>query len=142
MAFNAEQEKIVKKWSGETLQSVKSSYLSLINSRKRSGDGFDTLKVSHKMDHGEVSRVSFKMARHLVFVHGGFGKGIGGKKGSSWLDKSGSRKKTDPKSLGANKGRRKAKEWLNPVLDRELPKLADSLLEEKIDTAVKAIFLK
>lgn len=142
MAFNPEQEKIVKKWSGETLQSVKSSYLSLINSRKRSGDGLDTLKVTHKMDHGEVSRVSFKMARHLVFVHGGFGKGIGGQKGSSWLDKFGTRKKTNPKSLGANKGRRKAKEWLNPVLDRELPKLADSLLEEKIDTAVKAIYLK
>lgn len=142
MAYNPEQPKIVRKWSAGALQSVKSSYLSLINSRHRSGDGIDTLKVTHRMDHGEVTRVSFRLARYLVFVHGGYGKGVGGNKGSSWLTKTGQRKKTKVSSLGASKGNRRAKEWLNPVLNRELPKLADELMKEKLDTAVNAVYLK
>lgn len=142
MAYNPEQPKIVRKWSAGALQSVKTRYLSLINSKNRSGDGIETLKVTHKMDHGEVARVSFRMARHLIFVHGGYGKGVGGQKGSSWLTKTGKRKKTNTKSLGAPKGKRKAKEWLNPVLDQEVPKLADALMKEKLDAAVNAVLLK
>lgn len=143
MAYNPEQPKIVRKWSAGALQSVKSSYLSLINSKHRnSGEGIKSLKVAHKMDHGEVTRVSFRMARYLVFVHGGYGKGVGGNKGSSWLSKTGQRKKTKVSSLGASKGNRRAKEWLNPILDRELPKLADELIKEKLNVAVNAIFLK
>ena len=142
MSYNLEQPKIVKKWSAGTLQSVKNSYLSMISLKTMSGEGFDSLKVAHKMEYGEVTRVSFKMARHLVFVHGGFGKGIGGSKGSSWLDAKGNKKNTDPSSLGASKGKRRAKAWFAPVIERELPKLTDDLLKEKMESAVNAILLK
>ena len=140
--YNPEQAVRAKKWGRETLTSVKASYASLITSPSRSGDGARSLKVQYKMDHGEVSRISFKMARHLVFVHGGYGKGVGGEKGSSWLNAKGVRKKTNPRSLGAPRRNRRAKEWLNPVLEREVPKLIDSLAEEKLDAAVNAIYLR
>lgn len=142
MAYNPEQPRIVKKWSAGALQSVKNSYLSKISLKTMSGDGFDSLKVAHKIEYGEVTRVSFKMARHLIFVHGGFGKGVGGSKGSTWIDAKGNRKKTKTTSLGAKKGKRAAKAWFAPVLDRELPKLADALLQEKLESAINAINLK
>lgn len=142
MAYNPEQPRLVKKWSAGALQSVKNSYLSLINLKTMSGDGFDSLKVTHKTEYGEITKVSFKMARHLVFVHGGFGKGIGGSRGSTWIDAKGNKKKTNPSSLGAGKGKRRAKAWFAPVIDRELPKLVDDLLKEKMESAVNAILLK
>lgn len=142
MAYNPEQPSLVKKWSAGALQSVKSRYLSLINSKNRSDEGIYTLGVAHKMEMGQVTRISFKMARYLVFVHGGYGKGVGGTKGSSWVDNRGKRKKTNLKSLGAPKKNRKAKAWLSPVLDREVPKLADLLLKEKMESAVNAALLK
>lgn len=141
MTYRPDQPKIVKKWSGGALQSVKNQYLSIVSLKTMSGDGFDSLKVAHKMEYGEVTRVSFKMARHLVWLHGGFGKGVGGSKGSSWLDKKGNRKKTNPQSLNAPKKNRRAKAWFVPVIERELPKLADELLKEKIDAAINAVGL-
>src|SRR5437868_9116335 len=47
-----------------------------------------------------INRVSFKFPKSLVFTHRGAGKGMGGSKGSRWIDKDGNTKKTNPESLG------------------------------------------
>ncbi|MGJ1366270.1 hypothetical protein [Sphingobacterium spiritivorum] len=130
----------VRTWGSGTLTSIKSRYVSLINSKNRSDDGIDSIKISYSTEDGDISRIRFRFVRHLIFVHKGAGKGIGGNKGSSWATKSGKTKRTDPKSLGKiGTSSRKAKEWLNPVLDAEIPKLADQLMKEKIDAAINAL---
>ena len=77
-----------------------------------------------RQQQGTVNRISISMPRHAIFVHVGAGKGRGGAKGSTWVNNKGERKTTNPNSIGKmNTGNRTAKEWYNPIIDRELPKL-------------------
>ncbi len=112
----------------------------MINSRHRSGDGLDSIKISYGRRYGDIERIGFKFMRHLIFVHKGAGRGMGGSKGSSWVTSSGQRKKTNQRSLGKmNRGNRLAKRWLSPVLDREVPKLADEVMRANLNAVVNAI---
>ncbi|MFD2961392.1 MULTISPECIES: hypothetical protein [Olivibacter] len=137
-----EQNALIRNWGKVTLQSVKSRYISIIRGKNRSGDGLESLKVGYKSSFGEIDQINFKFARHLVFVHKGAGAGVGGAKGTSWVTSSGQRKRTAIESLnklGTNFTKRRGKPWLNPVMDREVPKLADLLLELNIEHALKTI---
>lgn len=137
------EKSIIKYWGTTTLQSVKSRYISLIRSSNRSGEGLDSIKIRYKESYGEIDQVNFKFDRHLIFVHKGAGKGVGGSKGTSWISAKGVRKKTAASSLNKiGTGKRKSKLWLNPVLDAAVPKLADQLTEIKIEHALKAIDIK
>ncbi|RYE07719.1 MAG: hypothetical protein EOP44_03175 [Sphingobacteriaceae bacterium] len=138
-----QQNAEVKSWSETTFREIKSRYLATIRGAKRSGDGFDSLKVKTRMTDGEISQVGFGYNRYLIFVHKGASRGHGGTKGSKWYDKLGRQRSTDPKSFGKmNTGSSRAKEWLNPVLDKEVPKLADIVAGFKAQAAIDLIKIK
>lgn len=133
----------IKAWGGETITSIKGSYAAMVTSTQQTGEGENSIKIRYKQDYGQIETITFKFHRYLAFLHKGAGKGVAGSKGSTWTTKSGQKKSTNPKSMGKlGTGKRKAKEWLNPQLDRAVPKLADQLLEEKWDGAMKALQLQ
>jgi hypothetical protein len=135
-----EQNLAVAGWFTETLRAVKARYMQLIRSPGRSGDGLDSLQTRTRQSYGEIDSGAFKFERYLIFAHKGAGKGMGGSKGSHWVDAHGVTKTTNPLSLGKmNTGSRHAEEWLNPVLDDQVPKLADIVAGFKADRAIKAI---
>jgi hypothetical protein len=133
----------VIRWKDNSFRSIKASYMRLIRSAGRSGDGLDSLKMRTKQTYGEVDQITLTFKRYLIWVHKGAGKGEGGSKGSTWYDKFGKMKKTNPESLGKiGSGTRRKEEWLNPVLDEAVPKLADIVAGFKADGAVKLIQIK
>ncbi|MEN5054408.1 hypothetical protein [Sphingobacterium kitahiroshimense] len=133
----------IKAWGGDTLSSIKGGYAAMTTSVNQTGAGESSIKIRYKQDFGQIERITFRFNRYLAFLHRGAGKGVAGSKGSTWTNKAGVKKTTNPASLGKlGSGRRKAKEWLTPKLDVAIPKLADQLLEEKIEFAMKAITLK
>jgi hypothetical protein len=144
MASNLPQQNAaVKGWFASTFKLVKTRYMALITSPKRSGDGLDHLKMNTKVHYGEVDQGSIAFDRYLVWVHKGAGRGFGGNKGSTWFGPNGEKKSTNPHSFGKmNTGTRQAEEWLNPVLEAEVPKLADIVAGFKADAAVKQIQIK
>jgi len=92
----------------------------------------------HKTKDGDVRSVGFSFLREGIYVHKGAGKGMGGLKGSSWLDKYGVRKSTNPESLGKlATGNRKAKPWFD-ALDKDLPELGDIVAETYAARAIDA----
>lgn len=80
-----------------------------------------SISTRSKKRYGAVERISFKFPRHMVFVHKGVGRG------------------TKAAEAGSTKSKRKAKEWYNPVMDEQVPKLADTVAEEYGDLSVNAI---
>lgn len=111
-----QQNLAVQAWDKATFGQVKSRYLSMINSPKRSGEGFESLHDQIGKKFGVIERISYKFNRYLVFLHKGVGRG---------------------RPIGSDKV--KPKEWLNPVLDQQVPLLADIVASIKADQAVNAI---
>lgn len=84
------------------------------------------LKTNTRKNYGVVDRIGAKFPRHGIFVEKGARKGYGGVIGSSWYDKQGTRKKTNPNSFGKmNTGNSLAKPWLAPTLDKYTQIVAD-----------------
>ena len=78
----------------------------------------------------EVNRVGFSFAREGIYIHRGAGRGQGGIHGSKWYNLRGELKTTNLSSLmKMGTGNRTPKEWFNPVIEQELPKLADIVSE-------------
>jgi len=72
----------------------------------------------------------------------GSGKGIGGSKGSRWINAKGEQKKTDPKSKNKiGRGSRTAKKFIDEALDSSqgLNELADIVAEGYGDAIVSKI---
>lgn len=133
----------VKAWAGQTLQQVKNKYISNVQSPGRSGEGLNSLKIGTGKSFGQINRISLGFNRYLVWLMKGAGKGQGGSKGSSWLNKNGVRVKTNPASMGKmNTAKRKEKDLFNSVLEQQLPKLADIVADFKADQVVKTIQIK
>lgn len=85
-----------------------------------------TLKSNAAKRHGVVDRIGAKFPRHGIFVMKGAGRGQGGSVGSSWRDKTGKTKRTNPNSLGKmNSRNRRAADWLSPSMDRYNEIVAD-----------------
>lgn len=136
-----QQNDAVKEWTKSTLVEIKNRYQRLISGD--SGAGLKSLKTSTRKNFGEISSVSFKFDRYLVFVNKGAGKGYGGSKGSSWYDKLGNKHTTNSNSLSKmGTGNRRAKDWINPVIDEQVPKLAAIVAGFKADAAIKSIQLQ
>ncbi|MBB2149186.1 hypothetical protein [Pedobacter gandavensis] len=130
----------VKNWGGQTIQEIKSSYDSLVSGK--SGDGKKSLKLRTRKNFGEIEQLIFGFSRYLVWIHKGASKGHGGAKGSTWFH-NGARVKTNPNSFGKmDTQSRVKKEFMNPVLDKQLPKLADVVAGFKADQAIKSIQIK
>ena len=85
----------------------------------------------------ETRSVGFSLARHGVYLHHGAGRGYGGTTGSSWTDRYGTLKKTNPKSFGkAGTGNRDEEHWFNSVIERNADELADIVAEYSLDLTV------
>lgn len=117
----------VRDWTKNATKALKSSVKSLIKNDVLLSDSIiGVVKVKQK----EVKRVSFLFEREGVYVHYGAGRGQGGSVGSTWYNLKGEKKKTDPDSFGKmGKAPRTPIEWFDPVLDWEIPQLADIIAD-------------
>jgi hypothetical protein len=126
-------------------QKLKRSVSSLTSKGK--GDLLKSLKLKTKKDYGEIDRLTYQFARHGVFLHKGVGRGYIMQNGTVVR---GQKPDQARKSYASAKGReikskvlsspikRKPTEWFNPVLETEIPKLADMITEMRADAAVNA----
>lgn len=111
---------VVKGWKDETHTELKGQFTKLdIRHVERSPSQTAAVKILRSVvgySFGLASKVGVKFPKHMVFVHKGVGRG--------------------------GEGNRKKKEWFNPVMDKQVEKLADDLAEEHADLAVNAINIK
>lgn len=140
MANQEEYHELVDKWSKKAASALRHSVLSL--NAFETGALHDSIKPKiYKTGDGDIWGVGFNFDRQGIYVHKGAGTGMGGQKGSSWLDKYGQHKKTNPDSLGKlASGNRKAKRWTSS-LDQDVQELADIVAEIYGDRAVEMIRL-
>lgn len=146
--FDKTNERI-KNWGVTRAQKLKSTATSLgIQHREGSPSPSSSIaKISSRlrMREGLVSAVVFRFPRSLIWVHKGAGKGMGGSKGSRWINKYGNTRSTDPDSFGKmGTGSRKPKPWFNLVMDAPdgVDNLATIVAEETGDAIVNNLFIK
>ena len=89
---------------------------------------------------GETERVGFSFAREGIYIHRGAGRGQGGfRGGSKWTDKYGKLKKTNPDSFYLmGTGNRHPIRWFDPIIEKNLPKLADIVADYAADMQIDA----
>lgn len=98
-----------------------------------SGDSVQKIRIAYSQKDGLINKVSIKLNRSLVYPHKGAGRGIGGNKGSRWIDRYGRMKKTNPESLGKiPHPSRPPKPFINDALDggNGLEELADIVAKD------------
>lgn len=78
-------------------------------------------KTNRKAD-GLINRISYRIPRHMIFVHKGVGRGTP-------IDKVGTTS-------------RKAKPWFNPVIEKHIDELADIAAEELGSSIVNNLLIK
>lgn len=117
----------VQQWSAETAALITSriSGLGIIDTGKLLG----SIKGRIRYESGVSERVSYPFPRYGIFIAKGVGKGwpIESVKGNGAIIAAAGRKA------------RAAKDWFNPVLDQQVPKLADLVAEHGADVVVKGI---
>jgi hypothetical protein len=88
----------------------------------------------------EVNRVGFSFRREGIYIQRGAGRGYGGNKGGSkWTDRYGNLKHTNPDSFfKMGTGNRHVIAWFNPVIERQLPFLADIVSEYAAELSIDA----
>lgn len=107
----------------------------------------DNISYKAHQDYGQIDGVGYQFERHGVFVHKGVGRGYVMSGGSVVLG----RKPTNAVKAYAkqkNRGygntvlsgpvRRRPVEWFNPILDANVPELADKIAVMNADAAVNA----
>src|SRR5690348_12063472 len=105
MAINLDrQNERVIGWADKTVGRLKGQSTALgITHRSYSdspGPSVEKIKDKFKYQGGEISVVSFKFPRTLIWPFRGAGKGMGGSVGSTWRDNLGITHHTNPKSFG------------------------------------------
>jgi len=90
-----------------------------------------SLRLRFKKEYGEISQLKYEFSRHGVFFHKGVGRGyiMQGSRVIRGTKKAGSIIQTTGPVL------RKPKEWFNPVLAKEVPRLADEIANIQADNA-------
>jgi hypothetical protein len=137
----------ITEWGESTGRKIRDS-ISMLTSKGK-GALLRSLRLKTGKWYGEVDRLAYHFDRHGVFVHKGVGRGyamVGGKV----MRVSGSLQVKFLKEYARNKNRtynpkpvngtmeRKPVEWFNPVLTRNIDKLADMVAEMNADRAVNA----
>lgn len=116
----------VKNWAKQTSQKLKASVRSMIDRDLLLSDSVTPRVYYDRKYAREANRIGFSFVREGIYVHKGAGKGHGGTKGSKWYNLKGERKETQLSSLmKMGTGNRQPKEWFNPIIEGELPQLAD-----------------
>ncbi len=82
----------------------------------------ESLTKTNRKNDGLIERISYRMPRHMVFVHKGVGRGTP-------IEKAGTTK-------------RKAKPWFNPVIEKNIDRLADVVAEELGSAIVNNLLIK
>lgn len=123
MADNvANMNQDIAQWAVGTVNELKNQFTILdIKHVKRSPSttpSKDAIQNKFGRRQGQISKISFKFPRHMVFVHKGVGRGV-------------------PISLAGSSGTtRKPKEWFDPVIDKNVDVLADKVAEHAADIAI------
>jgi hypothetical protein len=94
-----------------------------------------SLRLRFKKEYGEISQLKYEFSRHGIFFHKGVGRGYI-MQGSRVIRGS---KKSGSVSIASGPVMRKPKEWFNPVLAKEVPRLADEIIRIQADNAAAKI---
>lgn len=139
----------IKEWGGNIAKVVKSAGAGqgIVHRSNSPSKGASLLKTKSKVSFKQdrVNKVSIGFPRTLIYTTKGAGKGIGGRKGSRWLNAKGETKKTSSKSLNMlGSGNRQAKDFINKALDGPdgVNVLADIVARDMGDVVVDNIFIK
>jgi hypothetical protein len=118
--------KDVSGWTKDTKAAVVSEMnaLGIVHSEnsKSPVSAQKALRTAIRKDAGVTNRVSFKIPRHMVFVHKGVGRG------------------TRISQVGSTK--RKPKPFLNPVIEKNIGKLGDIVADHQGTMIVNALMIK
>jgi hypothetical protein len=139
----------VKEWAGQMAQAVKAAgagegVTHRDNSPSR-GASLQKIKSKVSFVQDRASKISIGFPRTLIYTTKGAGKGIGGRKGSRWLNAKGEARKTNPKSLNKlGSGNRQVKDFINKALDgpQGVETLGDIVARDMGEIVVNNIFIK
>jgi hypothetical protein len=145
---NDEYNQQITNWGTKTGQDLRNSIRMLTSKGK--GALLKSLRLKTAKWYGEIDKISYHFDRHGIFLHKGVGRGyrmIGGvvvrvsTPGSVILNKGKFNEskvlKAGPMGIFANsKVNRKSKEWYNPVIIKNVDKLADMIAEINADRVV------
>ncbi len=141
-----EFNKRIEEWVGSTRTRLKQQISTL--SMKGKGALLRSLQGKTHQDYGEIDRISYTFLRHGVFFHKGVGRGypmMGGRvvRGFKFDSRLARKRSGKPAYIILDREiKRHPKEWFNPVLDQEVPRLADLVAELKADMAVDSLKIK
>lgn len=134
--FNKE----VVDWSKKTTQKLRISVKALMDQDLLLSKSIKPRVYYDRQYAKEANRIGFSFEREGIYMHKGAGRGQGGfKGGSSWYNNKGERKQTLTSSLmkmGSNN--RQAKEWFDPIVEREVPQLADIVSDCSVSLVINA----
>ena len=123
-----------KDWTKDTAAMLRQRAPQLTGAGAKSING-----VVKKKDYVPYA-LRFRMERYLAWQDKGAGRGHGGTKGSSWTNKNGVLKRTNPESLGKmNKGNRHAQPFIEETIVEQLPVLADLLAQHLAESVVRYV---
>lgn len=135
-----ETNEVINKWVPKVRRALRSSARWFSDGKDgfvmRKGRGEKKLAQSigsySKKDQGAINMVAFSMERHGVFVHKGVGRGYNAR-GNGFVTRT---------AKGPMERQRIAVEWFNPILDKNVPALADDIARVNADAAVNATRMK
>lgn len=105
------------------------------------GRASQSIQGKVKLRNGVPYAIAYSFERYLAYRMKGAGRGQAGKKGSSWYDKQGTRKRTNPASLGKmNTGNRQATDVFNDTIGNELPQLSTAISRVMADVILKYVY--
>lgn len=127
----------VKAWSIDVTRQLRSNVRMLVRQDEELSASIEPNIYREK---GESSRIGFSFVREGIYIHKGAGNGQGGfRGGSKWTDRHGKLKQTNPLSFfKMGTGNRFPIRWFDPVIDKNLPALADLVAEYAADMQVDA----
>lgn len=134
IALTSKYNKDVAQWTSQTRRVMKNEVLRMV---LNIGPGYENLKSSVQKYRGEASKLGFSFPYYMVFVHKGAGRGYGGNKTGLFTKKNGSKGQTSKSSMGRmGTGKRIAKPWFNPVIEKRFPELAQLVADYKANGVV------
>ena len=127
----------VKAWSIDVTRQLRGNVRMLVKQDEKLSE---SIEPNLYLEKGEAERIGFSFAREGVYIHKGAGRGQGGfRGGSKWTDKHGTLKRNKSAfffKMGT--GSRKPIRWFDPVIDKNLPFLADVVAEYAADMQMDA----
>jgi hypothetical protein len=121
-AFNTDVSKWTKDAKAEVISEIDA--LGIVHRENSTSPvpAKQAIKTSQGKKAGVVNKISFRMPRHMVFVHKGVGRG------------------TKITQVGTTN--RTAKPWFNPVIEKNLDNLVDIVADHQGTMVLNAIMIK